>query len=339
MNASELRSILSHWPAPFQKAKVVDRLGGFSGAVVYRLDVHGEQFALREWTKHEIPVERLRGLHALLRFMFDRGITQVSVPVPTTKHQSFHHRYGISRQIEPWMPGVADFHDNPTDGKLRSAMQTLARFHLAASEFRAEAEFAEWFSVQREARSPTIAERMERLEFSVSYAGDPFLLRQIDQLPVSDGIKSALRAVLSALETHGPSVREELQSLHSSKYRLQPSFRDVWHDHVLFEGDEVTGLIDASACRSENPVIDLSRLLVSFDVPDRTQFALDAYEQLRPLTPDEHRLRRVFDRSQIVLGGVTWIERFVTGLIDPDSLERIETRLNEIVGRLPLLES
>ncbi|HSG72604.1 MAG TPA: hypothetical protein VLA12_19485, partial [Planctomycetaceae bacterium] len=85
--------------------------------------------------------------------------------------------------------------------------------------------------------------------------------------------------------------------------------------------------------------IDLSRLLVSFDVPERTRFALDAYEQLRPLAPDEHRLRRAFDRSQIVLGGVTWIERLVTGLIDPDSLERIETRLNEIIGRLPLLES
>ncbi|HUG17344.1 MAG TPA: phosphotransferase [Planctomycetaceae bacterium] len=339
MKPSELKSILSHWPKPFPSANLVDRHRGFSGAIVYRLDVQGEHFALREWRKDQIPVERLQGLHGLLRFVFDRGITQVSVPVPTTKHQTFHQRYGVFRQIEPWMPGRADFREDPSDEKLRSAMRTLARFHLAANEFAADSECSEWFSVQREARSPTIGERLERLEYSLSYSGDPFLLRQIDQIPVSVGIKSALHAVLSALETHGPSVREELQSLHSSKFRLQPSLRDVWHDHILFEGDEVTGLIDPSACRSENPVIDLSRLLVSFDVSDRTGFALDVYEQLRPLTPDEHRLRRVFDRSQFVLGGVTWIERLVTGLIDPDSLERIETRLNEIIGRLPLLES
>jgi Ser/Thr protein kinase RdoA (MazF antagonist) len=333
VDPTELRAILAAWPAPFRQGALVDRLRGFSGAFVYRLNVAGAEFALRQWPREGIPLARLHGLHAFLRFAFERGIGQLSVPVPTTRRQTVHRHVGLLWQIEPWMPGRADFHANPSNERLREAMQTLARLHLAAETFTADESHAAWFQPRREAPSPTLTERTARLEQWLPRTGDS-LERLIDALEIGDGVKAALRAIGSALAAHGPVVREELHGLRPNRYRLAPCLRDVWHDHVLFEGDRVTGLIDPSACRAENPVIDLSRLLVSFDVPEQTRFALDAYEQVRPLTWDEHLLRRAFDRSQIVLAGTTWLERFLEGTVETGRIDRIAARLEEIVRNL-----
>ena len=36
---------------------------------------------------------------------------------------------------------------------------------------------------------------------------------------------------------------------------------DVWHDHILFEGDAVTGMIDFAAAKVDHVAADLARLL------------------------------------------------------------------------------
>ena len=44
---------------------------------------------------------------------------------------------------------------------------------------------------------------------------------------------------------------------------LQPCLCDVWHDHVLFEGDTVTGVIDYGGAKIDHVAVDLARLLGS----------------------------------------------------------------------------
>ena len=64
---------------------------------------------------------------------------------------------------------------------------------------------------------------------------------------------------------------------------------DIWHDHVLFQDDEVSGLVDFGAVRTDAVSLDLARLLGSLieDEPRRWSEALDAYQQDRPLSPGE----------------------------------------------------
>ncbi len=64
---------------------------------------------------------------------------------------------------------------------------------------------------------------------------------------------------------------------------LQPCIRDVWHDHVLFVGDDVSGLVDFGAMQPDSVAADIARLLGSLAGDDRQAWTigLAAYESVQ----------------------------------------------------------
>jgi len=148
--------------------------------------------------------------------------------------------------------------------------------------------------------------------------------------------------VIGSFKTAAPAIAAALQTATEWRMELQPCLRDVWHDHVLFSRDEVTGLIDASACRCENVVSDLSRVLGSLVPDDRSawEFAVECYSQHRDLRPAELRLLPILDRSSVLLSGLTWLDRYYLQrrrFPDPESvvrrMGRIAARLSHLTGR------
>ena len=75
---------------------------------------------------------------------------------------------------------------------------------------------------------------------------------------------------------------------------LQPCLCDVWHDHVLFDGDRVTGLVDYGAVKIDHPAVDVARLLGSLVGDDAEGWAagLTAYREVRPFSAEEEELAR-----------------------------------------------
>ena len=96
---------------------------------------------------------------------------------------------------------------------------------------------------------------------------------------------------------------------------LQPCLCDVWHDHVLFEGDAVTGLVDYGGVKVDNVATDLARLLGSLagDDPVLRDAGLRAYSRLRPLSLAEEALVPVLDRTGTLLGIANWLRLAVPG--------------------------
>ena len=60
-----------------------------------------------------------------------------------------------------------------------------------------------------------------------------------------------------------------LKSFSELAIPLQPAIRDLWHDHLLFTGDQLTGLIDFDAMQMDSIALDLTRCLGSL-VPGDT---------------------------------------------------------------------
>lgn len=232
------------------------------------------------------------------------------------------------------MPGAANFWSRPTREKLCAAVACLAGWHRAAADFEPRGDERVWFSSGVTAPSPAVAERYQAIQ-SWQQGRCQRLRRLIECGDSSELGRLGLR-ILGDFERAAPIVVEELRSLLDVAYRLQPCLRDVWHDHVLFTGDAVTGLIDASACRSENTSADLARLLGSLVGDDRAAWhaAIDEYGKHRDLIPQEFRLLGAMDRSAVLLSGMTWLDRHYLQTSPRGDPNRIIPRLQAIADRL-----
>jgi Ser/Thr protein kinase RdoA (MazF antagonist) len=90
---------------------------------------------------------------------------------------------------------------------------------------------------------------------------------------------------------------------------VQPCLCDVWHEHVLYGGDEVTGLIDFDGMKVDNVAVDLARLLGSLagDNAELRNAGFRAYAAVRPLSLAEAGLVTALDHTGTLLGAATWL--------------------------------
>lgn len=328
-----LRDVLSQFPAAstLQSCQPVAE-AGFSGAGVWRLETLAGPFALRRWPDDGPPADRLWGLHALLRHLQRNGVNFVGVPVPNHEGSTLVRIDRSWWQLEPWLPGVADFARNPSPRRLTAAMQGLACWHSVASSFVAETGSRAWFLGPANGPAPAIVERTVKLR---DMLGRIAPVTTPMHLPDREW-RDAFDRLLAGCHSRGPALLPRLEQACAAPVPLQICLRDVWHDHVLFTGDTVTGLIDPSAARIDTIATDLARLLGSFvgDGAEAWEFAINAYHDVRPLPAAERRLIPLLDQSGVVLSAWTWIERLSQSSASTHGSPRLLQRLRVIAGRL-----
>lgn len=310
--------------------------GGFSGARIWRVVTEFGDFALRRWPNPVLPEARIRGLHRLLSYLRREGLTCLSVPLPAREGATVVQEGGHLWQLEPWLPGTADFLEQPRPERLRAAMQTLAQLHLAAERYHPDVESAEWFACQPRQYSPAVRERLQILDrierriavMDASVLGSPLSpLRELAQ------------RILHFIRLGRGMATAQLNAVREVEFRLHPCLRDVWHDHLLFIEDRVTGVIDPSACRSDHVACDLSRLIGSLVGNDGEQrdIALSEYQRYRPLTVSELQLVDALDRSGVLLSGWTWLEWIYAERRAFADLDGVQQRMNLILKRMESL--
>ncbi|HUG93868.1 MAG TPA: phosphotransferase [Planctomycetaceae bacterium] len=331
-----LQEVISRYPPRCRGAPAESPVHrGFSGARIARVRAPAGEFCLRGWPAGTPPHRpRNRGLHRLLAFVQQAGVAQVPVPVCSESGETLVEVRGRCWQLEPWMQGLADFHSHPSAARLRSAMAVLAAFHRAAARFEPQIDESPWFASQAAAPSPAVLERRRQLrEWERGKLG---LLKQRLCAAADSEFRRLAVDVVDCCGRLGASVAAQLDAAAALTFRLTPCIRDVWHDHVLFTGDTVTGLIDLAACRSESVAADLARLVGSLAGDDAGQWdlALAAYQQQRPLSVDELGLVPVLDRSGVLLSGLAWLDRRYLRQDETVEVPRVCERLGGIVGRL-----
>ena len=136
---------------------------GFSGALILRVSRAERIWCLRRWPRKGLGRPRLMALHDLLRSLGATGIGVLPTPCVTDAGRTLVEHDGWLWQLEPWMPGKADFHQHPTDERLRTAMRTLAEIHRAAERYAAPAEARQWFDRHPATPAPACRERRQIL--------------------------------------------------------------------------------------------------------------------------------------------------------------------------------
>lgn len=308
--------------------------GGFSGAQFWRLQTPRGALCLRAWPAEHPDRERLEFIHGVLKHVAAQGVVTLPVPLETTAGATFIEHADRRWQLEPWLPGEANFADRPTDERLLAAMRTLAHFHLATENYPAQQTTT--------GPSPGIAARIAKIHFWTDQRITLLLQRiQSAQRPELAPVLACVRDIVPPYRAAAASVLRGLQALESRDVALQPCLRDIHDGHVLFEGDEVSGLIDFGSMSIDNATCDVARLLGSLvgDDVGRRQDALTAYEEVRPLTMNDRVMIRVWDRSTTLLSGMNWLEWIFLDRRSFADYHVIGERLEKISGRLRYLSS
>jgi Ser/Thr protein kinase RdoA (MazF antagonist) len=239
---------------------------------------------------------------------------------------------GFLWDLTCWMPGRADFPERPSQARMEAACTALARLHLV------------W------AHDPDSIRERFRVLYLPAQDGCPAVHRRLavvrrwnalvergwrPDFDYHPGWLWAHRAWYN-INAQIDRVTAQLLPWLEVPVNVQPCLCDVWHEHVLFEGDQVTGLIDYDGMKVDNVAVDLARLLGSLagDGAELRDAGFRAYTAVRPLSLAEAGLVTALDHTGTLLGAVTWLlwlYRDCRTFVDWEAAAR---RLAELVRRL-----
>jgi Ser/Thr protein kinase RdoA (MazF antagonist) len=328
--------ILQCYPADCRPSRVepLGSAGGLSGAQFWRVVAPRGTLVLRRWPIEHPTPEKLQFIHAVLRHAADRGMTILPVPIATADGATYVAHDGHLWELTPWLAGVADYETSPADtkpSKLRAAMSALAQLHVATSDFPTAGD------LRVAGAAPSVTSRLARLPelqsggiANLQGAVDPNIWPELT--PLAHQFLDVLPSVL-------PKAIAQLAPLADKPLPLQPCIRDIWHDHVLFEGERVSGLVDFGAMQVDTPATDIARLLGSLVGDDKSgwQIGLAAYQTVRPLSADELHAVPALDASSIILAGCNWIGWIYIEHRQFLSRETITARLKRLATRIQRL--
>ena len=299
--------------------------GGLSGARVWKCQsgLFGT-LCLRQWSPTHPNEARLQFIHDAL----DRASERLTFIPKLVRDQAGKSYWLVDHsfwEVTQWMPGQATYLRQPNRVKLKSAIDALADLHEVWCEF-----------AQKQGTSPTTEQRIEMLN---EWLAMHDLVERVGAQVRGPIEAAACMSTIRMLHSRGPRLLDELRRANEVQVCLQPVLRDIWSDHLLFEGDRVSGIIDFGTVRMDEPAADLSRMLGSlhpFELDVRLA-AVDDYNQHRPgHTVDAERVE-LLDRTGTLLTALQWMRWLILDRqkfnADSASLfERWQTALARMMG-------
>lgn len=317
------RWVLQQYPlAGFCSALVpLGNRGGFSGAQLWRVETAAVSFCLRAWPKYGSSGPQLPQIHELMLFARQQGLPFVPSVCQTITKKTYVEYAGRLWDLVEWMPGQADFHANPINEKLEAAFIALAELHQVwKKKFAASASCPGIIRrLERVQQWQTLLERGWRPDYSLY---PPFTILG----------KRAWDLVQRLL----PQFFVPLLHWREPSFPLQPCLCDIWHDHVLFEGNRITGIIDYGSVKVDHVAVDLARLVGSLIGDDEAtwQFGLRSYRQVCSLSQQEEDLTRLLDRTGTLLALVNWLRWLYHDQRRFEDLGIVAARLEQIIFRI-----
>ncbi len=300
-------------------------------------------FCLRRWPTEHPTEAQLDWIHRVLIGCTRELGGVLPLPLPTREGTTRLRHNGHLWELTPWLPGEPVAPAAIGESQLSDLMLVLARFHHLAA--RHENKFG---------RSPNLLTRLEQLQaiaqnlgtrghfgsrvfpFSKALPTDRYTMQYTENLNAMSklfqqhGATLIERLQLSPIASRNieqkpglnPIAPTELKWQWPDKLLLTPIIRDLRIDHVFFQGDHVSGLIDFGAMKIDHRSFDLARLLGScFDIYAdlngdgmelaRWQHAMAIYNsmtELPPLSATEQWLAIWADQVAVVLGSWNWLD-------------------------------
>ena len=305
--------------------------GGFSGARLWRIDFDDHAVCIRRWPGNMQP-SRLSQIHQLLNHVSPN--VPVPVPLKTFDGNTYLTMEDHIWQVEPWMPGKADYETTPSNRKLKSALRALASFHDASEAFDSR---EGWHFPAIQIR---ISETQNLLDgnlakLSGAIAADTLAANGLT-LDITNELIGLARRYCDLAHSVAPVMLAGLQLSANRVGKNIFCLRDIWHDHLLFTGDQVSGIVDFGAVNFDTPLTDIARLVGSLvgDEIDKRTMAFEAYREKREFSHQDEELVELLDHAGILIAGKNWLDWIWLKQLRFENFELVVRRLRGIITRL-----
>lgn len=330
----DLSAILPRWPISATEVSPIES-SGFSGAKLWRINASDSQpLCLKHYSSGSLAVEQLDGIHRVLIHACNEGCDFVAKPMRLTDGFTTVVAGAPNTataglwDLSTWVPGgaVTSF----SDAQIENAFASIARFHKAAAQVNLAF-----------GPSPNLVHRQTQLAKLVR-PESPVLDQAASQLKTAS-IDPALREPLTTLvdllyrvpQSQIASLRSRLSEFSTMDLPLHPVVRDLRAEHLLFTGDQLTGLVDFDAMQMDSVAYDLSRLTSSMRLNEnQLHLALSTYHAARPIQPAEAKLTQALTGVSRLLAPLSWVNWLVLEQRSFSNLAAVEQRLKEVASDL-----
>lgn len=321
-------SVLATYPNHFSpiRTEFLGSAGGFSGAKLWRIETAWGKLCLRQWPSESPTLEELEFIHAVLGHVYSSGFHLVPVPY-ANRFQRTWVCYGDHLwELSPWLSGRPDFRKVPSTERLQAALLALAEFHRKAATFPS----------LKANKGPSTALRQRCDQLRRWLDGELSILVAAIRPGLWPELEVSARRILKLVPVVAGSVVGQLGDCIQRVVPLQPCIRDIWCEHVLFEGTRIAGFVDFGSMSIDTVACDVARLLGSMALDDRTMWriGLEAYQSVRRLSENEVELISAFDRSTVLMAGLNWLDWIYRQHRVFENGQAIPGRLREIADRL-----
>jgi Ser/Thr protein kinase RdoA (MazF antagonist) len=296
--------------------------GGFSGARLWRGEGAAGAFCLRAWPAHATAA-RVRRLHRLMQHARGQRLDFIPAVFAAGNGDTVVETAERVWELTQWLAGRADFAEHPSAARLEAGCEALARLHLAWEAFTTPAE-----------PCPAVRRRLKVLADWQGLLATGWRPRLSD--PCLDPVGPLAERAWRGLPAWLQAVSRSLDPWVDFRRPVQPCLCDLWHDHLLFEGDRLVGLVDYGAVKADQVAVDLSRMLGSLvgDDDQGWERGLRSYRRVRGLDGDQEQLARVLDRTGVFLGMTNWLRWLYHERRPYENLSAIARRLEHLLNRI-----
>jgi Ser/Thr protein kinase RdoA (MazF antagonist) len=317
---SEAEFVLSKFDlGQVSSAQPLGNAGGFSGAKLWKINCERGDFCLRQWPiNHAVNVA---DIHAVLKTATAHSVP-VAAPIAALSGETVVH--GTDKrtwELANWIPGAADFNDRPSSQRLRSAVTALAKFHQVTSE---PNEFC---------KSSGLAFRLAYLSrASRELAKVELIIAKATSHPLSAPAKQIASQIRSRFEP----TRQKLTKFADSRLPHVNAIRDIHHDHLFFQGDSLSGIVDFGSLKREARCFDLARMLGSLLLDGETPWeqGFSIYSETNQLEAEEVELAKSLFECSLVLGSLNWLTWIFSENRQFEDWAAVKKRLQGISGQL-----
>jgi thiamine kinase-like enzyme len=301
---------------------------GFSGSNVWKcVDEKGQFACLKRWTHPHPTRTRLGEIHSRLQQLGRYGLHFTPKLYCNGWGETIVEAGERLWELTTWLPGAADYVDRPSRRRLLSAIEGLARLH------------AIWSQDGRSSVSPTVQDRLRRLEVGVGLLERQFELVQKCR---TDRECRMVVATCDAVRSSAARLSAALKQQQSLCICCHFVLRDIWSEHLLFDGERLTGIIDFGSARLDDPLTDLVRMLSTCEPsrPDEIRWGWEQYVAARQASGGlleagwSWERFELFDCVATLLSAVQWMQWLMIDELEFDApREQLVSRWEGFVTR------